>query len=171
MPKYCVNGCNRYVFSHGLCIYCYRKQVLYPKQKEKNKQSVRVYNPIKKNSAKRQLLNDEYSRVKKQKWDKLVEMKENRCFFTNVLLDPNIVPDFHHALGRDGDLLTDPDYMFPTLFQPHRDFHDMHHEYDNLEKYDWYFPWLKRMKEKYPIIYFKEMNKIERANGKVPKRI
>lgn len=162
--KFCINGCNSYVFAYDRCLSCYRKEILYPKQLAKPK---KVYK-IKNYSSKRILLNDEYNRIKKEKWLELIEQGKNICFFTNKILDAKgLIPDFHHTLGRDGDLLCDKNYIFPVLSYAHRQFHDLKHEYKELEKIDWYFPWLERMKVSYPIIYFKEMRAIEKANTKV----
>lgn len=162
--KFCINGDNRYVFAHQRCLSCYRKEILYPKQLLKPK---KVYK-IKNYSPKRVLLNDEYSRVKKEKWLELIAEGKNTCFFTGILLDPKgPIPDFHHVIGRDGSLLTDKQFMFPVLFKPHREYHDLKHEYEQLEKISWYNGWLERMKKEIPIIYYKEMNAIERANKKV----
>jgi len=164
--RYCINGCHSFVFAKDRCVRCYRKEILYPKQKNKPKQHYKIA-PV---SDKRQKLNAEYERKKKQKWLELIEQKKNVCFFSNKTIDPTgPVPHFHHTLGRDGDLLSDMNYAFPCYFQPHRQYHDMQYTYDYLEKIDWYFPWLQRMKQTLPIIYYKEMKLIERANAKSTK--
>lgn len=162
--KYCINHPSRKIFSSQRCLYCYRKEILYPKQLLKPKKMYKIKNY----SSKRILLNDEYSRVKKDKWLELIEQGKNKCFFTDILLDPKgPIPDFHHVIGKDGSLLTDKQFIFPALFNPHRQYHDLKHEYKELEKVNWYFPWLERMKKEIPIIYYKEMRSIERANTKV----
>lgn len=162
--KYCINGCQRFVFAHQRCVYCYRKEILLPKQLAKPK---KIYK-IKNFSSKRVLLNDEYSRKKKEKWLELIEQDKNRCFFTDTWLDPKgPIPDFHHSLGREGDLLCDKEYMFPCLFKPHRQYTDLQYTYDQLEKIDWYKPFLIRLKENYPILYEKELYRISKANTKV----
>jgi hypothetical protein len=162
--KFCINGCQSYVWARDRCLKCYRKEILYPKQLAKPKKVYKIKNA----SPKRVLLNDEYTRIKKEKWSELISEGKNRCFFTDILLDPKgPIPDFHHVIGRDNSLLTDKQFIFPALFKPHREYHDLKHEYKELEKVDWYFPWLERMKTQIPIIYFKEMKCIERANTKV----
>jgi len=162
--KYCINHPSRPIFSHQRCIYCYRKEILLPKQLSKQK---KVYK-IKNYSPKRILLNKEYDRKKKEKWNQLILEKKNRCFFTDTWLDPNgPVPDFHHTIGRTGDLLCDMNYAFPCLFKPHRQYTDLQYTYDQLEKIDWYKPFLNRLKETYPLLYQKELYRIEKANKKV----
>jgi hypothetical protein len=58
-------------------------------------------------------------------------------------------------------------YAFPCIFKTHRQYHDLQYTYEYLEKVEWYFPWLNRIKIELPIIYQKEMYKIERANNKI----
>jgi len=159
--KYCKNGCHRFVFAHDLCIYCYRKEYLYPKLKSKQK---KVYK-IAPYSKKRIKLNAEYKRKKKEKNEKLKAEGKFKCFFTDTPFPKNFEPDYHHTLGRDGDLLTDMDYCFPCYFQPHREYHDLEYDYKSLNQIEWYDLWLERMKIELPIIYQKEMYKIERANA------
>lgn len=164
--KYCINHNSRPVFAHNRCIYCYRKEILLPKQLAKPK---KVYH-IKNASPKRVLLNNEYTRVKREKWEQLIKEGKNKCFFSDIWLDSKgPIPDFHHVIGRDGSLLTDKQFMFPVLFNPHRNYHDLKHEYKELEKINWYFPWLERMKKEIPIIYWKEMKSIEKANKTINK--
>jgi len=162
-----MNGCDIKVFAKDRCIYCYRKEILYPKQKLKEKKHYKI-TPV---SEKRKLLNNEYERKKKEKWLDLVFNKKNKCFFTDKIIDPvGPVPHFHHTLGRDGELLADMNYAFPCYFKPHREYHDLRYEYKDLEKIEWYFSWLQRMKTELPIIYHKEMRLIERANATTKKK-
>jgi hypothetical protein len=163
MPKYCINHSNRRVFSHGLCITCYKRDVLYPKYKLKEKKTY----AIKSYSLKRERLNLVYTIKKKEKWAQLVSEGKNVCYFTNVKLDPEVLPDFHHSIGRDGDLLTDMDYAFPATFKAHRDYHDLKYDYEHLEKIPWYKDFLLRLKKNNPLLYEKEMYRIRKANTKV----
>ena len=164
--KFCINHPNRKIFAKQRCIYCYKKEILLPKQLAKPK---KVYK-IKNYSPKRVLLNNEYTRKKKEKWLQLISEKKNRCFFTDVWLDPTgPIPDFHHTIGREGSALCDMNYAFPCLFKPHRQYTDLQYTYDQLEKIDWYKPFLMRLKENYPILYEKEIYRINKANNKVKK--
>ena len=166
--KYCINHSSCYVFAKGFCVQCYRQYYLYPKQKEKQK---KIYK-IKPYSKKRKILNIEYSRKKKEKWNQLIHEGKNKCYFTNVILDPNgPIPDFHHTLGRDGDLLCDMNYAFSCLFKPHRQYHDLQYTYDQLEQIDWYKSFLQRLEKENPILYHKEQMKIQKANTKVPRYV
>ena len=164
-----MNGCDRFVFAHNRCIYCYRREIQYPKQQAKEKKYYRIP-PV---SEKRKLLNKTYERKKEEKWQELIENKQNYCYFTNKLISAReSIPDFHHSLGRDGDLLCDKEHMFPCYSWPHREYHDMKYEYKDLIKIAWYFDWINRIKTISPIVYHKELYKIERANnGKIPKEI
>lgn len=165
--KYCVNGCSRKVFAHNRCIYCYRKEILYPKQLEKQRSNISKPVKIRPVSVKRQLLNKEYERKKQENNLKLIILDKFHCFFTLEPFPKGYSPDYHHTLGRDGDLLTDMSYAFPCYFKPHREFHDLKHDYQHLYDCNWYSPWLDRMKKEYPIIYFKELRTIEKANNNI----
>lgn len=164
--RYCINHPNRKKFSHDRCLYCYRKEILYPKSLLKPKKIYKIKNV----SDKRVILNKEYSRIKEEKWKELIVNKQNKCFFSDITLDPKgPIPDFHHLFGRQDDLLCDRRYMFPVLFKPHRQYTDISYEYRYLEKIDWYFTWLNRIKTELPMLYQKEMFKIERANKQINK--
>jgi len=165
--KYCKNGCSRFVFAHGLCLSCYKKEILYPKQKLKE----RKHYTIKPYSSKREKINRIYTEKKKKKWEQLIAEKKNYCYFTKIKLDPDILPDFHHTLGRDGDLLTDMEYAFPCTFKAHREYHDLKYDYDHLERIKWYYPFLKRLEKENPILYYQEFKRIQKANGPKPKQI
>ena len=161
--KYCINHPNRHIFAKMRCIQCYRKEILLPKQLAKPK---KIYK-IKNYSSKRVILNDEYTRKKKEKWNQLVSEGKNRCYFTNILMDPDVLPPFHHSIGKDGDLLCDMKYAFPCYFKPHRQYHDLQYTYDQLEQIDWYKSFLQRLEKDNPILYYQEMKRIEKANKKV----
>ena len=163
MPKYCINHSNRKVFSHNRCIECYRREILYPKSLLKEKKTYK----IKPYSNKREILNLVYTIKKKEKCAQLVAEGKNVCYFTNVKLDPDILPAFHHSIGKDGDLLTDMFYAFPATFKAHREYHDLKYDYDHLEKVSWYKDFLERLKKNHPLLYEKERYKIDRANKKV----
>lgn len=166
--KYCINGCNRFVFAKDRCIYCYRKEILYPKQKLKEK---KVYR-INKVSPKRAILIDEYSRKKKERWKQLIAEGKNRCFFSDIKLDPEIIPDFHHLFEKENDHLIDMDNTYPCLFKYHREYHDLKRDYEYLAREDklWYSYFLERIKISYPILYHKEMYLINKANAKTTKK-
>ena len=166
--KYCINHSDKKIFAHQRCLYCYRKEILYPKQLAKPK---KIYK-IKNYSPKRVLLNDEYSRVKKEKWLQFIKEGNNKCFFTDIWLDPKgPIPDFHHLFGKDGDLLCDVNNMFPVLFKFHREYHDLQRDYENLAKEDklWYSNFLIRIKMSHPLLYHKEIYLIQKANQKTTK--
>ena len=166
--KFCINGCNRYVFAYGVCIYCYRKARAIAQQSKPAKPRPRIARV----SKKRQLLNVVYTDKKKEKWERLIAEKKNVCYFTGIEIDPRgPIPDFHHTLGRDGELLCDMTYAWPCYFTPHREFHDLKYDYDHLEGCKWYYAWLKRIEKEDPIIHQKELYKINKANVKVPKKI
>ena len=160
--KYCKNGCNRFVFAHNLCIYCYRKEILLPKQKLKPKKIYKIA-PY---SEKRIKLNAEYERIKQANNERLKAEGKFKCFFTNDPFPKNYDPDYHHTIGRDGSLLTDMAYAFPCYFQPHREYHDLQYDYVSLNKIQWYDQWLERIKIDLPIVYAKEIYKINKANDK-----
>lgn len=160
--RYCKNGDGRLVFAHDLCIYCYRREILYPKQKLKEKKIYRI-KPV---SDKRVKLNAEYKRKKEVNNEKLKAEKRFKCFFTQKPFDKNYDPDYHHTLGKDGDLLADMEYAFPCYFEPHREYHDLKYDKEHLDNCTWYWSWLERIKTELPIVYYKEIKKIEKANGK-----
>jgi len=116
-------------------------------------------------SKKRIKLNEEYYRKKKENNEKLKSEGKFKCFFTNDPFPKNFEPDYHHTLGRDGDLLSDMNYAFPCYFQPHREYHDLKYDYASLNKIKWYDEWLERIRIDLPILYAKEIYKIKRANG------
>ena len=164
--KFCINGDNRYVFAYQRCLSCYRKEILYPKQLLKPKKVYKIKNA----SPKRVLLNNEYTRIKKEKWLELIAEGKNTCFFTGIWLDPKgPIPDFHHLFGKDGDLLCDKNNIFPVIFKYHREYHDLQRDYENLAREDklWYSYFLERIKITQPLLYHKEMYLIQRANTKV----
>ena len=163
--KYCINHPARHVFAKNRCIYCYRKDILYPKQLLKEKKTYKI-NSF---SLKRERLNLVYTIKKKEKWAELVAEGKNVCYFTNIKLDPDILPDFHHSIGKDGDLLTDMDYAFPAIFKAHRQYHDLKYGYDDLAKVSWYKDFLERLKKNNPLLYQKELYRISKANTKVNK--
>jgi hypothetical protein len=139
---------------------------LIPKQKLKPKKIYKIA-PY---SKKRIKLNAEYERKKQANNEKLKLEGKFKCFFTGDLFPKNYDPDYHHTLGRDGDLLSDMDYAFPCYFQPHREYHDLNYDYASLNKIEWYDTWLERIKIDLPILYHKEMYKIERANDTKTKK-
>ncbi len=165
--KYCINHSSRRVFSHNRCIYCYRKEILYPKQLLKTK---KVYK-IKNSSPKRLLLINEYSRKKKEKWIQLINEKKNKCFFSDIIItpDPNVVPDFHHLFEKENNHLIDMENTYPCIFKYHREYHDLLRDYENLAREDklWYSYFLERIKISYPLLYQKEIYLIQRANQKI----
>ena len=158
--KFCINHPDRKIFAHKRCIYCYRKEILYPKQQAKPK---KVYR-IKSYSDKRIKINSTYEKKKEEKNKELIQQGKFVDFFSNDPFPKDYKPEYHHTIGRDGDLLTDTDYMFPCYRNTHRAYHDLKHEKRYLNNVPWYWSWLERMKTEIPIIYHLEMKKIDKAN-------
>jgi hypothetical protein len=103
----------------------------------------------------------EYNRTKARKRKDMIKGGYFRCFFSNTKLDVDGVEEWHHALGRTGDLLWEYKNIFPAIRRYHRDYHDL--PIEQLMKLTWYRDFVRRLKAKNHKVYNKELNRMLKA--------
>jgi 5-methylcytosine-specific restriction endonuclease McrA len=74
------------------------------------------------------------------------------CFFCGKPIKGR--PDHHHALGREGELLTDKENILISHPLCHQQYHDL-----PIRKQPWRDIFLKNLREKNLRLYFKEREK------------
>lgn len=163
MAKTCQHeGCNNPVFSNGYCSWHqsdrtdkkYLKSLLKKYQKGNAK--------IKPKSEKRTQEDIIYKQVKKLKEVQLKKKGEWRCIFCNMPFSDYETPGWHHLSGRDGDLITDPKYLFPAHSNCHlRDYHQA--TVQHMKSMFWYEGFLERIENIDIDLYNKEMRKASKS--------
>lgn len=120
-------------------------------------------NKIPRRSLKRTKEEALYEKTKAKKREDMIEGKYFRCFFSNKVLneDPNIKEPWHHALGREGDLLYDYRNIFPCIHEYHQDYHNL--SIDKLLKEQWYKDFLKRVEKMNKAVYNQELRRMNKA--------
>ena len=158
-----VCGEPKYLFSKGMCRYCYNKEML----KQRDVRSIPVKRPespvkplsTKSNrihplSPKRANTNQEYNAIVKKMKDDAREDKDAVCFFCGGHFKERSVIDCHHIFGREGEKLVDRE----NLVLVHRECHSKYHSL-SVHKINWYPEWLERIKDTDPKLYEKEIIK------------
>ena len=163
MPKQCqALGCTRDVFSHN---YCKMHQSMRKDEKYLKsllKQYKRGNAKIKPKSDKRMNQDIEYRRIKKEREAEMKAKGEWRCIFCGTGFYDTEIPDWHHLKGRDGDLMVDPEYLYPAHTCCHiRDFHQA--TVKHMKSMFWYEGFLERIKNIDINLYNKEMRKEDKS--------
>lgn len=116
---------------------------------------------INKISKKQAVKNREYNKICKT-IDELHRDEEGyvRCWFSGERILGKV--DHHHVFGRDGDLMTNPDYIKPVSPKYHAyQYHS--YTYQQLILTKWYLKWLDRIKDEIPELYAKEMMRKDKS--------
>ena len=172
------NGCNKKKpiinKTHVLCLKCnrdrlnkqslnapdaHRKPVrtLSPKKGTRSPERKRLPNM----SIKQSLQYLKYNEVKAQKKADMIAGKYYNCFFSGQKLDPDFNYEFHHALGKVGDLMTSYRNIFPCIRKYHTEYHSL--SADKLMKTSWYPDFVKRIKKMNHRVYNKELDRLLKA--------
>jgi len=157
MPKLCIN-CNKYpVFSHKYCKYC---QYLRTDKKKPHK-IISKKKPIKHTSNKRSDETELYNHAKIEVREELILKGEWTCFFNGKDL-PLDFWEFHHLLGKEGELLYTKSNIRPAIRSYHTQYH--HLDIQRLLDTDWYVPFIFKISDKYPEVFQIEARRIMKAN-------
>lgn len=146
MPRKCsVESCSNSVWGGG---YCKNHQYLRP-HAEKPRTAIR------KVSSKRQKQLVEYSSIKE---DMIAEARLKGgpvCFLCGRKIEG--IPDIHHLQGRKEENLTDRDFLVFAHRNHHNNIHDL--SVEHLERTTWYSGYVGRLKQFYPALYEREIEK------------
>jgi len=152
-----VEGCNLYIFSHGLCNYHFNLENGYKPFKrtpiKKNQKSI----PRQSKKKKEEL--ELYRQAKENVRNELISKKQFKCFFSDEDL-PLGYNKFHHLKGRIGKLLYDENNIVPAINEYHLKYHDL--SVEKLQKEWWYNIFLENLKNKDIALYKKEINKLNK---------
>jgi hypothetical protein len=147
-------GEDRELYALGLCPICYTKV----KRREAHTRTIssrttstptRKRKPLNARSLKRQEQEKEYAKVRDE-----VKRAQKVCFFCDKEVKDE---DCHHLKGRDGELISDKEW----LVHVHRKCHDMYHGV-SIHKWPWLTGFLSRLKQKSNALYQKELNKLDK---------
>ena len=169
MPKICkVDGCDNPVWSTkaGYCkFHMYKARISTKKKREykytreKQKSLKKAIKPISDKQAKKLQL---YEQGKREKEKQLKEQNQWCCIFCGQSFKEDDSIDWHHMFGRNGDLVYDMRFVFPSHTYCHI---SIYHgsSYDVLSSQRWYSEFLERCKEIDIKIYQKELRKRDKA--------
>jgi len=143
--KYCKKpDCNNPVFGGGYC---------------KFHQYMRGTNKIRPKSKKRIKEDIVYKNVKTEKQAELEAEGKYVCVFCGEPF--TCKPDWHHVLGRDGNLMVDKKHLFPAHYTCHiLKYHGS--PISKLKKEPWWNRYLQWCKEFDYELYQKELRKLDR---------
>jgi hypothetical protein len=158
--KLCINGDGRYIYAHKRCLSCYKREILYPKQKAKQKLS-----------DKKVSLNKQYDEKRKIFIEELKLSDKNGklyCIFCGKVITEE--PSLHHGLGRDDDVMLDDRFWFVS--------HNYCHvsQYHSISCFDisWWNGYIDRLKTLLPsvseILLKLEYNRMNKALYEQEKR-
>ena len=172
MPKICnADGCSRFVFSNNFCqVHQYLrtdKKWLKSLLKEHKKGNTKP--KIKPVSEKQSKKLREYEKGKKEKEKQLKENNEWCCIFCGEPFKEDDHPDWHHLFGRDGDLVSDMRFIFPSHTYCHITIYHWG-SYSLLSSQRWYSGFLERLKKIDVKLYNKELRKKDKHEDNSTKR-
>lgn len=163
MAKKCqAEGCSQAVFSNN---YCRMHQYL---RKDKKwlktllKQHKKGNTKIKHVSDKQSKKLQKYEQGKREKEKQLKQDNQWRCIFCGEPFDDSTNPDWHHLMGRDGDLVFDMRYIFPAHTHCHIVIYHWG-SYELLSSQRWYDGFLDRLKVIDEKLYNKEIRKRDKS--------
>lgn len=165
MPKQCkAEGCNMDVFSHDYCKWhqSMRNDKKWLKSLEKQRKNTSKQPKIKQVSDKQSRKLRKYEWGKKEKEKYLKEANQWRCIFCDEPFSDDDSPDWHHILGRDGDLVSDMRYIYPAHTHCHIVIYHWG-DYALLSSQRWYQGFLERLKDIDIKLYNKELRKKDKA--------
>lgn len=150
--------------THKLCSRCNRKRLDEQGQTLKDKKPLKR-TQLNNTSKKYEKELVKYAQVKAKKRKDQIEGGYYKCFFCNQSLEhmKDDEVDTHHALGREGKLLTD----YRNIFFAHRICHNSYHDMSAdqlLNKTQWYKPFLKRIMKMNKKVYQHELKRLYKAN-------
>jgi len=161
MPKQCQEpNCNNDVFSHDYCKWhqTSRTDERWLKQSKK-KQKQCFIKPIA--DKQRQKLKI-YEHGKRDKEKQLKASSQWNCIFCGDSFHDDDRPDWHHLLGRDGDLVSDMRYIFPAHTHCHIVIYHWG-SYELLSSQRWYGKFLERLKMIDVKLYNKELRRKDKS--------
>lgn len=156
-PKKCiVEGCKGYAFSKGKCVYHAKMHYKPLRRTPLKKGGTRIARRTKSRQYEEDTL---YKETKETRKRILISQKRWICLFCGNTLPQ--CPTWHHAKGRDGDLLFESKFLYPAHFKCHvMEYHGL-----PINKLSWWDDYIERIKEWDPELYKKELIKIDKANG------
>lgn len=117
-------------------------------------------------SSKRAIQLRHYNHVKQELETELKERGEWRCFFSGLPLDENKGwKDYawHHAIGRDGDMLTDKKFLRPVLDNFHTGDEGYHNKpFSYLKNLWWWDGFMSRLKALDEDLWYNHVLRCER---------
>ena len=103
-----------------------------------------------------------YNQAKVDKKNILVSAGNWVGFFSNKAIPNNVLPGYHHLLGRHGSLMYDIDNIMPIQNNTyHTEYH--HRDIAYLLKQSWYVSFLEKCKEYHPNVYNIELKRMNKA--------
>ena len=149
------DGCDKIVHWAGFCRYHYATKQLAPKNNEKPPQRPQLAHRTKKRTAQEAT----YSTNRKTFIEAERDQHPQGKIFC-IFCDKEIIgePSLHHAFGRDADLILDEAFWFLTHHKCHMDYHSM--SYNDIP---WWNNYMFRIKNINPVVYQKELIRIEKA--------
>ena len=157
-------GEKRYIFSHGLCEYCYRKNRVHAETSKSIHKIVserpnKAVEPIKGKSGRTIPLRTKKRISQEKSYSRIIKEMDNRediqCIFCGGYMDSP--EDHHHLAGRIGDLLTNQKY----IAHAHLVCHHMYHNY-SVDKIRWFTSFIARLGEIDRHLSFKEVLKLNK---------
>lgn len=140
LKKCTIKNCENYLFAKGLCKFHYR--IAHSKS-------------IEKRSNKRIIQEIEYKESQSNRKLELILLKKWVCIFCGQDFNTCI---WHHSRGRDGDLLCEGKYLYPSHSLCHSNYHDL-----SIERLSWWNDYMERIKEWDPELYQKELIKVNKS--------
>ena len=153
-------GTPQYLFSGGLCRYCWGKAQMDINSKAPKKpyKSIKPKSySIPSSTVKRAKMEREYNIIKGKMKSEARRNPDARCFFCNGRFKSSNPIDCHHLDGRVENKLTD----VKGLVLVHRNCHAQYHN-NPIERIKWYEEWMERIALSHPTLYDKESNKYDK---------
>ena len=145
-----ISSCTNPCFSHGVCLFHYKRSGIKSRQ-PKTKQN--------KAPNKRELDNITYRERCQEIDEKAIETGHKECIFCNKQIEDRDWPDrtHHHQHGRTGKLLIDERYIKLAHFDCHSDYH-----HKSVSLLWWWDDYLERIKDDTKL-YNKELKRTEKS--------
>lgn len=151
-----MENCNNPIFSKGKCLYHRRMDYKPLRRTPIKKGDTRIARRSKKRQYEEDVLYEEAKKVRKRD---LILSNGWICLFCGKELPQR--PTWHHTKGRDGDLLFEKEFLYPTHFKCHvSQYHQL-----SIKRIPWWNRYMEWIIIWDPELYKKELIKIDKANG------